>query len=363
MTILYTSTLAFALSATVTWAKSQVCSPDACLEGKSSSSLLAHESSSSRHLTFGTYLESSSPNFEVSEILNISLTSDSLQIDPPLRPIGFPNVNYFGEDETWTDGNWKLEDWQSLYLPTGWYGVLEGGKVIWRGVSDKGELPNDATGLQLVKAASASCDPSCSSHGTCLPSLDGNGGKCTCATGWAGEACDQCATGYWGPSCTGEVSCGSTHHPSRPTKLHRMGRQFIRHRGLYRHCHVFLVKLQVRAWDLHLVHRVYLFGGLDNQLYCLLFSVQRVCRGLLPRLSRELFSLSTGMRQLQPPGRHHGYSSLSLVQRQLVALLCQSSHMHCLSWFLFRWAILRHQVISLPKLLACLHNMYRPDSL
>ncbi|WVQ99677.1 hypothetical protein IAU59_006816 [Kwoniella sp. CBS 9459] len=206
--MIYTSILAFALSATVTWAKSQVCSPDACLDGKSSSSLLAHESSGSRHLALGTYNEPSSPNFEVSEILNITFASDPLQINPPSRPVGFPNLNYFGEEEAWMDGSWSSNDWKSLYLPTGWYGVLQGGKVIWGAVPDKGELPNDLTGLQLIRAASASCNPSCSSHGTCLPAQDGTNGKCACATGWAGEACDQCATGYWGPSCSaGPSNC------------------------------------------------------------------------------------------------------------------------------------------------------------
>ncbi|WVF71185.1 hypothetical protein IAT40_005985 [Kwoniella sp. CBS 6097] len=210
MTILYTSTLAFALSATVSWAKSQVCSPDACLDGKSSSSLLAHESSGERHLTFGTYSnsESSSANFQVSEILNITQSSDSFQINPPSHPVGFPKTNYFGKEANWTDGNWNLEDWKSLYLPNGWYGVLQGGKVVWGGINDKGELPNDLTGLQLIRAASASCHPSCSSHGTCLPAYDGGEGKCACATGWAGEACDQCATGHWGPSClAGPSNC------------------------------------------------------------------------------------------------------------------------------------------------------------
>ncbi|WVW84198.1 hypothetical protein I302_106228 [Kwoniella bestiolae CBS 10118] len=197
--IIYSSTIAFALSTTFSWA-SQVCSPEVCLDGKASSKVLAHDSSSSKYLTPGTYSDSSlSPS---SDILNITRSSDSLTVSLPLTPIGFTKIEYKGSEDVWNNGNWSMDEWKSIYFPSNWYGVLEGGKIVWGAVPDKGQLPNDLTKLKLERAASAACDPPCSSHGVCIPSNTTSTGTCQCATGWTGSSCDQCDTGFWGPSCS-----------------------------------------------------------------------------------------------------------------------------------------------------------------
>ncbi|WWC89025.1 uncharacterized protein L201_003943 [Kwoniella dendrophila CBS 6074] len=197
--MLYSSITAFALSATFSWA-AQVCSPDHCLDGKSSSQILAHDSSSSKFLTPGTYSDSSlSP---LSSYLNITHSSDHLIVSAPVSPISFAKSIYGGSEDIWDNGNWSVDHWKSLYLPSNWYGVLEGGKIVWGAIPDKGQLPNDLTGLKFSKAASADCNPPCSSHGTCIPSNNTTSGTCLCAAGWAGESCDRCDTGFWGLSCS-----------------------------------------------------------------------------------------------------------------------------------------------------------------
>nr|XP_019003090.1 uncharacterized protein I203_04127 [Kwoniella mangroviensis CBS 8507]OCF66551.1 hypothetical protein I203_04127 [Kwoniella mangroviensis CBS 8507] len=203
--ILYSSTLAFALSATVSWA-SQVCSPEHCLDGISSSQILAYDSSSSKYLTPGTYSDSSlSPS---SSSLNITRSSDTLTVSIPSTSLGFSKTIYRGSEDVWDNGDWSLDDWKSIYLPSDWYAILEGGKVVWGAIPDKGQLPIDVTRLKLVKAASSVCDPPCSSHGVCKPSNTSSTGTCQCAAGWAGSSCDQCATGFWGPSCSpGPSNC------------------------------------------------------------------------------------------------------------------------------------------------------------
>jgi hypothetical protein len=56
--------------------------------------------------------------------------------------------------------------------------------------------------------SSCSACPSCGSHGACNDGLGGNG-QCACATGWAGASCNTCASNYYGSSCAACPSCGS----------------------------------------------------------------------------------------------------------------------------------------------------------
>ncbi|WWC61905.1 uncharacterized protein I303_104491 [Kwoniella dejecticola CBS 10117] len=199
MTIIFSSTIAFALSTTYTWAH-QVCSPETCLDGKAASPLLAHDPALSKYLTPGTYMD---PSLDPSSsLLNIIKSSDSSTVSFPSSPIGFSGNEYSKSEDVWDNGNWSMDRWKSLYLPSTWFGVLENGKVVWGAIPDKGQLPNDLTGLKLSKAASAACDPPCSSHGVCLPSNITSGGTCQCSIGWTGASCDQCQSGYWGSSCS-----------------------------------------------------------------------------------------------------------------------------------------------------------------
>ncbi|WWC69932.1 uncharacterized protein I206_103876 [Kwoniella pini CBS 10737] len=205
MTMLFSSTIAFALSTTFSWAD-RVCSPEACLNGKASSQFLAQDGSTSKYLIPGTYSDTSlHPS---STLLNITTISNAITVSYPTTPIGYENGLYEGTQDLWDNGNWSMDAWKSLYLPSKWYGLLEDGKVIWGAIPDKGQLPNDMTGLKLSKAASAACDPPCSSHGVCIPSNATDGNQCQCATGWTGASCDQCATGFWGRTCSsGPKNC------------------------------------------------------------------------------------------------------------------------------------------------------------
>ncbi|WRT66635.1 uncharacterized protein IL334_003594 [Kwoniella shivajii] len=205
MTILFSSTIAFVLSSTVSWA-SQVCSIDTCLKGESSSPLLAFDHSNSKYLLPGTYTSSNlTPS---SSLLNITHASDTSVISLPSSPIGFTNVHYDGPETIWDNGSWSTDHWKSVYLPSSWYGILENGIVIWGAVPDKNQLPNELIGLNLMKAASSSCNPTCSSHGTCISSNLTTEVTCQCSVGWTGTSCDQCAEGYWGSSCSpGPSNC------------------------------------------------------------------------------------------------------------------------------------------------------------
>ncbi|KAM4711664.1 stabilin-2 [Anableps anableps] len=49
-------------------------------------------------------------------------------------------------------------------------------------------------------------DGPCSSRGVCSDGLGGNG-TCTCQVGFAGTACEDCAPGRYGPTCSSECSC------------------------------------------------------------------------------------------------------------------------------------------------------------
>jgi hypothetical protein len=63
-----------------------------------------------------------------------------------------------------------------------------------------GESGTGGTGGTII----VPCPADCSGHGTC----DTSNGVCTCATGFAGAACDQCAVGYKSyPTCYAIQTC------------------------------------------------------------------------------------------------------------------------------------------------------------
>lgn len=45
----------------------------------------------------------------------------------------------------------------------------------------------------------------CSDHGVCMDGMSGSG-QCRCHSGFAGTACELCATGAFGPHCQGGLS-------------------------------------------------------------------------------------------------------------------------------------------------------------
>ncbi|KAK8864637.1 hypothetical protein IAR55_001887 [Kwoniella newhampshirensis] len=182
----------------------QVCSPSGCLQGKSSSPLLAHDSSARRYFLPGTYV--STTQLSPTSSLNASISHppsdlNTLVVSPPPLPVGFTSPSYGNTPSVSDNGSWSLSDWRSVVLPEGWYAVLEGGNVIWGAIPEKVALPNSLTGAGILRAAFSDCNPPCSTHGICTSS-DSSNATCQCAIGWSGPSCDSCASGYFGPSCT-----------------------------------------------------------------------------------------------------------------------------------------------------------------
>lgn len=70
--------------------------------------------------------------------LTISTTSDSISVLPPTRPLTFPRPIYGGEPiAQWI--NSSSDDWESLFLPPGWYAAV-GQLALWGVVPSRGEL-------------------------------------------------------------------------------------------------------------------------------------------------------------------------------------------------------------------------------
>ncbi|KIR26395.1 hypothetical protein I307_04397 [Cryptococcus deuterogattii 99/473] len=218
----YTGSLLFALSGTAVWAKSQVCSASECIEGYSTSPLLALDSSSLTYLLPGTY---SSTSYSPTSPLNASIftTSSSLTISTPDSPVGFTSRSYSGSGNVWTGNDWGMSSWKSIYLPNGWYAVLGQGKVLWGAIPEKNLLPMSVSSMGISYVGISACSPACSSRGTCIAT--NTSATCKCDEGWAGSICDSCATGYYGTSCTGEISeiaLSSRMRNMRATSKHQL---------------------------------------------------------------------------------------------------------------------------------------------
>ncbi|RSH88980.1 hypothetical protein EHS25_002642 [Saitozyma podzolica] len=185
---------------------SQICSPFTCLKGSSSSPVLAVDASSDTYLLPGTYTTSGQlalSGLEPVTSLNetTSVTSSSLIISPPPRPVSFKSKTFTGKTSTWTSAAWSSDSWSSLYLPDGWYAVVAPGETLWSAIPDSDQLPSQLS-RKISKAASSACNPPCSSNGVCTPSTTGNSSAtCACTSGWTGASCDTCATGYYGSTC------------------------------------------------------------------------------------------------------------------------------------------------------------------
>ncbi|WVO15181.1 hypothetical protein L204_102827 [Cryptococcus depauperatus] len=194
----YITAVKLALAITSVFAENRVCSPTACLEGKTSSSLLAFDSSTSTYLLPGTY---QSDLYSPSGLINatISNTSSSLLISWPEYPVGFVEPWYGGTGDLWTTNNHTNIDWRSVYLPDTWYATLGEGKVLWGAIPDRLSLPKGVSGLRIQYTTSSACSPTCSSHGECISTNSST--SCQCEEGWEGASCNQCSPGYFGTSC------------------------------------------------------------------------------------------------------------------------------------------------------------------
>ncbi|ORY26154.1 insulin-like growth factor binding protein [Naematelia encephala] len=181
---------------------SQVCSPQICIDGSTISPLLAADKATDKHLIPGTYTASDSSSLSPTSFTNqtIAHTTSSLVISPPPQPITFTGKDYTGYDYGYGGVNWG-EDWSSLFLPEGWYGVLQPGKVLWGAIPDTGDLPSELNVGKMTKAALSTCNPPCSSHSLCTRQEANSTAQCQCDIGWTGSACDTCSPGFYGPTC------------------------------------------------------------------------------------------------------------------------------------------------------------------
>lgn len=83
----------------------------------------------------GTYPSSQyDPSSNHLRNLSISTTPQTFTLSPPLSPLTFDGKNYHDAQIS------LLEDWDSAYLPDGWYGTLIPGQAIWGAVADKKQL-------------------------------------------------------------------------------------------------------------------------------------------------------------------------------------------------------------------------------
>ncbi|WVQ74411.1 hypothetical protein IAR50_004012 [Cryptococcus sp. DSM 104548] len=201
LALTHASTVAVALSATISgvWAKTQLCSSEACLTGLATSPLLAYDESSSSYLLPGEEYPASS--YSPSTPLNSTITteSSSISISTPSAPVGFTSSSYSSSGDVWSGKDWSLKDWTSVYLPDGWYASLGNGQVLWGAVPERSFLPSTASGLGISGAGSSLCDSGCSSHGICVSS--NATASCACDEGWTGSTCSECSLGYYGTSC------------------------------------------------------------------------------------------------------------------------------------------------------------------
>ena len=184
--------------------------------------VLAHDQLTRISLIPGTYTSSRSfliSSLSVTSSINesISFINETLVVSPPTVPVTFDSSDFAGSSSIWTPSSRKVEGWKSVYLPEGWYGTCSSRQILWGTVSDSRQLPSTLLDLSIIRAAScksrpkslmqpqkAACSPPCASNGICMGSVI-NGPKpfCACASGWSGVACDSCALGFWGPSCSG----------------------------------------------------------------------------------------------------------------------------------------------------------------
>jgi hypothetical protein len=163
-------------------------------------------SEGSTYLTPGVHRLALNPTSHVNQ--TTSRTSESTTVLPPPQPLAFPGPLFSGEP--------GVGEWESLYLPPGWYASV-GGHALWGAIPDRGALvagKYDIEGFGNGEYNSHQsertmhpeavlipdlCSPPCS-HGTCTSASDNNA-TCACAPGWAGAACDACAPNHFGPSC------------------------------------------------------------------------------------------------------------------------------------------------------------------
>ncbi len=140
---------------TAATAAAEVCAPAGCLPGSSTSSsessagrcakargttaplewtreptltpVLASDGST--YLTPGVHRLALNPTSHVNQ--TISRTSNSTTVLPPPEPLAFPRPLYSGEP--------GAGEWESLYLPPGWYASV-GGHALWGAIPDRGAL-------------------------------------------------------------------------------------------------------------------------------------------------------------------------------------------------------------------------------
>lgn len=68
--------------------------------------------------------------------------------------------------------------------------------VLWDSTPDISQLPLSNSSLSLIEVQSTKCSTPCSSSSICSPE-----GKCICPPNFTGAACEQCAAGFFGPTC------------------------------------------------------------------------------------------------------------------------------------------------------------------
>ncbi|WOO80645.1 Proprotein convertase subtilisin/kexin type 5 [Vanrija pseudolonga] len=135
-------------------------------------------------------------------------TSPQLTVSPPLTPVAFTGVNYYGQASILSNTSRSPGAWRSAFLPDGWYALSGPGQAAWGSIPDRSQLPGGG-GIQSF--GSAMCDPPCASGGICGSSING-AATCSCSPGFTGAACDTCSPGFFGSACSPcTTSCAHCH--------------------------------------------------------------------------------------------------------------------------------------------------------
>jgi hypothetical protein len=135
----------------------KVCIPGTCVTGSTDSSckwslrilelmaVVVFHKPSAEYLTPGIYpgVDYDPATLTFKANLTASDQSSALTVSLPTSPLLF-GTSFYKEDVG------LMDQWQSAYLPSGWYGVAKPGQTVWGAIPDKSQLPGSIGALSSV---------------------------------------------------------------------------------------------------------------------------------------------------------------------------------------------------------------------